>query len=42
MKTYIIKKKMSGTGTIHDLASDLFDREIRFPAGCEGFVLVEN
>ena len=25
--------KMSGTGTIHDLESDKFDREIKFPKG---------
>lgn len=25
---YIIERKQSGTGTIHDLASDQFDREI--------------
>lgn len=29
-KTVIIKAKMSGTGTIHDLASQHFDREIEF------------
>lgn len=30
MTKVIIPQKMSGTGTIHDLASDLYDREIRF------------
>lgn len=25
---YVIPQKMSGTGSIHDIASDLFDREI--------------
>ena len=30
MKTYTIEKKMSGTGTIHDIASDLHDRVIKF------------
>lgn len=35
MKTYTIPQKMSGNGSIHDIASDLFDREIVFRAGCE-------
>jgi len=30
MKTYTIPQKMSGTGSIHDLASDQYDREILF------------
>jgi hypothetical protein len=29
-KTYTISQKMSGTGTIHDIASDQFDRDIVF------------
>jgi len=29
-KTVTIEQKMSGTGTIHDLASEHFDREIEF------------
>jgi len=33
MTIYTIKQKMSGTGTIHDIASDLYNRNIRFPAG---------
>lgn len=33
MKTYTIEQRMSGTGSIHSLASDLFDRDIRFPEG---------
>jgi hypothetical protein len=33
MKTVTIPQKMSGTGTIHDTASQNFDREIRFPTG---------
>ena len=28
-----IQQKMSGTGTIHDAASQLYDREIRFRRG---------
>jgi len=30
MKTYTIKAKMSNTGTIHDIASDMHDRVINF------------
>jgi len=33
MKTLIIKKKMSNTGTIYDLASAQYDREIKFRGG---------
>jgi len=33
--TYTIPQKMSNSGTIHDIASDQFDREIVFAAGCE-------
>lgn len=33
MKIYTIEKKMSGTGSIHDIKSDQYDREIRFPNG---------
>ncbi len=33
MKIFTIKAKMSGTGSIHDLASDKMDQEIKFPAG---------
>lgn len=32
--TYTIPRKMSGTGTIHDLASEHNDRDIVFGAGC--------
>lgn len=31
MRTYTIEGKMSNTGTCHDLASDNFDRDIKFP-----------
>lgn len=40
MKIYTIAKKMSGTGTIHDIASDLFDRDIRFPDGAKYAVVL--
>lgn len=33
MKTVTIPQKMSGTGTIHDLASQHFEREIKFREG---------
>jgi len=33
MTIYTINQKTSGTGSIHDLASDLMDRDIKFPAG---------
>ena len=33
MTIYTIEQKMSNSGSIHDLASDNYDREIRFPAG---------
>lgn len=31
MKKVIIPQKQSGTGSIHDIASDMYDREIKFP-----------
>ena len=33
--TYTIEKKESGTGSIHDIASDQFDRDIVFASGCK-------
>lgn len=33
MKIVIIPQKMGGTGTIHDIASQHCDREIKFPKG---------
>lgn len=33
MKIYTIPQKMINSGSIHDIASDMFDREIRFPKG---------
>lgn len=35
MKVYIIPQKMSGTGNIHDIASQHYDREIKFRKGCK-------
>ena len=40
MRTYTIEQKMSGTGSIHDLASDLMDRDIKFPAGSKYAVVL--
>lgn len=33
-KTFVIPQKMSGTGSIHDIASDMHDREIVFASDC--------
>lgn len=33
MTIYTIEQKMSGTGTIHDIESDLYDRHLRFRKG---------
>ena len=40
MKQYVIKQKMSGTGTIHDLASDLSDRVIPFRGSAKYAVVI--
>jgi len=40
MKTYTIEQKMSGTGSIHDIASDNFDRDINFPKGSKYAVVL--
>lgn len=34
MVIYTIPRKMSGTGTIHDIENDLIDRDIHFGPGC--------
>lgn len=34
MTTYVIPQKMSNSGSIHDIESDLEDREIKFTPGC--------
>lgn len=34
MTTYTIPQKMSNSGSIHDIASDMFDRDIVFAPGC--------
>jgi len=40
MKIHTIGEKMSGTGAIHDIASDLMDRDIEFPAGSKYAVVI--
>ena len=35
MKIFTIPQKMSNTGSIHDIASDCFDRDIVFAPGCK-------
>jgi len=40
MKVYTIKKKMSGTGTIYDIASDQFDLPIKFRKGTKFAVVL--
>lgn len=43
MKTiYTIPKKMSGTGSIHDIASDLYARDIVFGNGCRFAVVLAS
>lgn len=42
MKKVIIPQKMSGTGSIHDIASQHCDREIKFPKGAEYAVVLAS
>lgn len=42
MKTYTIKQKMSGSGSIHDLASQHYDREIKFRKGTKYAVVLSS
>ena len=39
---FIIKQKMSRTGSIHDIASDMFDREIVFAPDCKFAVVLAS
>ena len=39
-RVYIIPQKMSGTGSIHDLASEHYDRVIKFAPGCRFAVVL--
>lgn len=40
--TYVIQAKMSGCGSIHDIASAHYDRVIRFAPGCQYAVVLAN
>lgn len=40
MKTYTINQKMSGTGSIHDIASDQFDRDIIFRGAAKYAIVI--
>ena len=40
--TYTIPQKMSNSGSIHDIASDNFDRDIVFAAGCKYAVVLAS
>jgi hypothetical protein len=43
MKTiFTIPQKMSGTGSIHDIASDMFNRDIVFAPGCKFAVVLAS
>ena len=42
MKTLTIPKKMSNSGSVYDIASDLFDREIIFAPGCKYAVVISS
>ena len=42
METLIIEQKSSNSGSIHDIASDCFDREIKFPKGAKFAVVMAS
>lgn len=42
MQIVTIPQKMSGTGTIHDIASQHYDREIKFPKGAKYAVVLAD
>lgn len=42
MTSYMIEQKMSGTGSIHDIASDQYDREVVFGRGCRYAVVLAS
>ena len=42
MTTFTIPQKQSNSGSIHDLSSDMFDREIRFAPGCRFAVVLSS
>jgi hypothetical protein len=42
MKKVIIPQKQNNTGSIHDIASEHFDREIKFPKGAKFAVVLAS
>jgi hypothetical protein len=42
MKTYTIPARISGTGSIHSIASEFYDREIKFRKDCEYAVVLAS
>lgn len=40
MKKVIIPQKVGGTGSIHDIASDQYDREVKIPKGSQFAVVL--
>lgn len=42
MSTYTIPQKMNNSGSIHDIASDQYDRDIVFGAGCKYAVVLAS
>ncbi len=40
--TFTIPQKMSNSGSIHDIASDMFDRNITFTPGCKFAVVLSS
>lgn len=42
MTTFTIPQKMSNSGSIHDIASDCFDRDIVFAPGCKYAVVLAS
>jgi len=42
MIIYTIPQKMSNSGSIHDIASDMYDRDIVFAPGCKYAVILAS
>ncbi len=42
MKTFTIPQKMSNSGTIHDIADDSCDRDIKFPKNAKFAVVLSS
>lgn len=39
MRKFVIRQKMSGTGSIHDLSNEWFDRVIKLRKNCNYFIV---